>query len=73
MKYKSCKHLESSLYLAPNELRACCQRFFYKGEIRGDAKLLDVEDKKKLSSKNLVDARKNIFEQIQMSQKERNV
>ena len=43
MKYLSCKDIESSLYIAPNEVRSCCQRFFYDGEMRGDAKLLEIE------------------------------
>ena len=40
--YKTCKDLENSLYVAPNEIRACCKRFFYEGKMRGDAKLLDI-------------------------------
>ena len=68
MKYKSCKHLEKSLYLAPNELRACCQRFFYKGKMRGDAKLLEISKEKELTSENLKDARKKLFDDIQLSQ-----
>ena len=42
--YKSCKSLETSLYIAPNEIRACCQRFFRDGKMRGDAKLLSIKD-----------------------------
>lgn len=70
MKYKSCKHLEKSLYLAPNELRACCQRFFYKGKMRGDAKLLEISKEEELTSENLKDARKKLFDDIQLSQNE---
>ena len=33
-KYLSCKELESSLFLAPDELRSCCQRFFRDGKMR---------------------------------------
>ena len=43
LKMKSCKYIEDSLYIAPNEIRSCCQRFFYEGEIRGDAKLTDLQ------------------------------
>ena len=43
-KYKVCKYIQDSLYVAPNEIRACCQRFFHNGEIRGDAKLLDITE-----------------------------
>ena len=44
--YKSCKYLEEALYVAPNEIRACCQRFFYNGKMRGDAKLLSIVENK---------------------------
>ena len=40
--YKTCKDLENSLYVAPNEIRACCKRFFFEGKMRGDAKLLNI-------------------------------
>ena len=42
--YKTCKILETALYLAPNEIRACCKRFFYENKIRGDAKLIKIEE-----------------------------
>jgi glycosyltransferase involved in cell wall biosynthesis len=35
----SCKDLHRSLYLAPNEIRTCCKRFFVNGEIRGDVRI----------------------------------
>ena len=60
MKYKSCKDLESSMYIAPNEIRSCCQRFFYKGKIRGDAKLLDIENGVTPKSNDIALARKNL-------------
>ena len=70
MKYKSCKDIESSLYIAPNEIRACCQRFFYKNEMRGDAKLLDIKDGKIPSAQNISYARSNLFESIQKNESE---
>ena len=42
MAYKTCKDLESSLYLGPDQFRACCQRFFYEGKMRGDAPLINL-------------------------------
>ena len=65
MKYKSCKDLESSMYIAPNEIRSCCQRFFYKGKIRGDAKLLDIENGTTPKSNDIALARKKLFNDIQ--------
>jgi len=37
----SCHDLQNSLFLAPDEVRTCCKRFFKEGEIRGDVKLVD--------------------------------
>ncbi|AUJ69477.1 glycosyltransferase [Pseudoalteromonas sp. NC201] len=37
----SCKDLEHSLFLAPDQVRACCKRFFINNEIRGDVVLID--------------------------------
>ena len=58
--YKTCKDLEDSLYVAPNEIRACCQRFFHDGKIRGDAKLLDIKENKTPTSSDIKKARKII-------------
>ncbi|NMR25428.1 glycosyltransferase [Pseudoalteromonas sp. NEC-BIFX-2020_015] len=37
----SCKDLEDSLFLAPNQVRACCKRFFIGNEMKGDVVLID--------------------------------
>jgi wyosine [tRNA(Phe)-imidazoG37] synthetase (radical SAM superfamily) len=68
--YKTCKHLEESLYIAPNEIRACCQRFFYKGKLRGDAKLIDIVDGKTPTTEDLLNSRNKVFEEIQNDKKE---
>ena len=62
--YKTCKHLEESLYIAPNEIRACCQRFFHKGKLRGDAKLIDIVDGKTPTTEDLLNSRNKIFDEI---------
>jgi glycosyltransferase involved in cell wall biosynthesis/organic radical activating enzyme len=36
----SCKDLDSSIFLGPNEIRACCKRFFVNGRQKGDVVLL---------------------------------
>jgi glycosyltransferase involved in cell wall biosynthesis/sulfatase maturation enzyme AslB (radical SAM superfamily) len=41
----SCKDLDSSLFLGPDEIRACCKRFFVKGVRKGDVVLLKADDK----------------------------
>jgi len=64
--YKSCKYLEEALYVAPNEIRACCQRFFYNGKMRGDAKLLSIVENKTPKSSDIAKARKKNFDEIQL-------
>ena len=70
MKYKSCKDLEASLYVGPNEIRSCCQRFFYKGKMRGDAKLIDIKNDVTPTSQDIIFARKKIFNNIQDNKSE---
>ena len=43
-KYLRCKDIEKSLYIAANEIRSCCQRFFHNGKMRGDAQLFKIEN-----------------------------
>jgi molybdenum cofactor biosynthesis enzyme MoaA len=62
--YKSCGDLEGSLFVAPNEIRACCQRFFYEGKMRGDAKLLTITDHTP-STADIKEAREKLFKEIQ--------
>lgn len=40
----SCKDLQNSAYLGPDQIRACCKRFFVDGERRGDVVLLQHEN-----------------------------
>lgn len=68
--YKTCKDLEESLYVAPNELRSCCQRFFYEGKIRGDAKLLEIKNNTSPTAEDIKTAREKLFNQIQKDENE---
>lgn len=64
--FKTCKLLESSLFCAPDEIRACCHRFFHKGVMRGDAKLIEFKNKdNKIEPKDIIDARQKLLDQIQ--------
>jgi molybdenum cofactor biosynthesis enzyme MoaA len=67
-KYISCKSLESSLFIAHDELRSCCQRFFYNGKMRGDASLVKIEKDKLPTLEDISIARKKIFNEIQSQQ-----
>jgi wyosine [tRNA(Phe)-imidazoG37] synthetase (radical SAM superfamily) len=68
--YKTCTDIENSLYIAPNEIRSCCQRFFYKGKMRGDAKLIEIKDGITPTIDQIVNARKKILKQIQNEENE---
>lgn len=69
--YKTCQDLEEALYLAPNEIRSCCQRFFFKGRMRGDAKLLiDIKENAAPSVDDIKKARERVFNQIQKDENE---
>jgi hypothetical protein len=39
----SCKDLDASLFLGPDEIRACCKRFFVNGIRKGDVVLLKAD------------------------------
>lgn len=39
----SCFDLHQSVFLAPDEIRTCCKRFFHDGELKGDVVLLKEE------------------------------
>lgn len=65
MKYLSCKDIEGSLYIAPNEIRSCCQRFFSNNKMRGDAKLLEIKEGVTPKADEIRNARQELFEKIQ--------
>jgi len=60
----SCKDLQSSIYLAPTQVRACCQRFFVNGIQQGDVVLLDVEKGDLVSSETIFQAKKKLIKLI---------
>ncbi len=45
----SCKDLDTSLFLGPDEIRACCKRFFVNGIRKGDVVLLKADENIDLS------------------------
>ena len=56
----SCEYLHHSIYLAPNELRHCCKRFFYKGKMKGDVKIFDVNKKEDISSDKIISEKEKL-------------
>lgn len=68
--YKSCSNIENSVYVAPNEIRACCQRFFYKGKMRGDTRLIEIQENKSPSTNDIINARNKLLEEVQNDKNE---
>lgn len=58
----SCKDLDSSIFLGPNEVRACCKRFFVNGRQKGDVVLLPASPDIGLYEINL--AKKKLISEI---------
>ncbi|WP_114661840.1 radical SAM protein [Polynucleobacter necessarius] len=63
MKTKSCIYLQKAVYFAPSEIRACCQRFFYKDQLKGDAVLLKAKNKN-VSYSEILDAKRELINLI---------
>lgn len=59
----SCRDLQGSLFLAPDEVRTCCKRFFVDGEMRGDVKLVDADH---ANLADIMDAKTELIRQINM-------
>lgn len=58
----SCKDLDSSLFLGPDEIRACCKRFFVNGIRKGDVVLLKA--KEGINLKSIQSAKQELIDRI---------
>ena len=67
----SCIDLHHSVFLAPNQVRTCCKRFFVDGEMRGDVTLLDLSksDSSHVSSESILEAKQKLFAKINSGEK----
>lgn len=63
-KTKSCIHLQHALYFGPDEIRTCCQRFFYKGKIKGDAALIQVSDETEITYQQIINSKNELKRKI---------
>ena len=63
-KTKSCIHLQHALYFGPDEIRACSQRFFYKGKMKGDASLIEVQEHSLINYEQIIEAKKELIRKI---------
>jgi organic radical activating enzyme/glycosyltransferase involved in cell wall biosynthesis len=64
----SCKDLNSSIFLAPDEIRACCKRFFYNGKQKGDVVLLKA--KKEINLEDINIKKDELIKRINMNEAE---
>ena len=65
----SCKYIHHSVYLAPNELRHCCKRFYVNGKMKGDVKIFPVKNTSDINSKKILKAKKKLYDEINKNKK----
>ncbi len=70
-RHKSCIHLQRSLYLAPDEIRTCCQRFFVGGEMKGDVVLIHLDQPGEVSYQEVLAAKEQLLEGINQGMDQR--
>ena len=61
---KSCKYIQSAIYLAPNEIRVCCQRFHMDGVLKGDVVLKKLDENDQLTADKIIEWKKNLVSNI---------
>jgi poly(ribitol-phosphate) beta-N-acetylglucosaminyltransferase len=62
--HKSCIHIQRSIYLAPNEIRACCQRFFVDNKMKGDVALITLTKQRDIDYSEVVQAKEKLIKDI---------
>jgi glycosyltransferase involved in cell wall biosynthesis/organic radical activating enzyme len=60
----SCKDLQHSIFLGPNQIRTCCKRFFRNGKMHGDAVLFDVPKGSQVSGDDITKSKKTLIAAI---------
>ncbi len=60
----SCEYLHHAVYLAPNELRHCCKRFFHKGQMKGDVKVINVDNNQDFNVEDIIKSKNELIEKI---------
>ena len=69
MKKISCRFLQRAIYYAPDELRHCCQRYYVKGKLMGDVKVLSAKNNSDVSLENIIKAKNELIEKINKGEK----
>jgi|APSaa5957512535_1039671.scaffolds.fasta_scaffold03977_5 organic radical activating enzyme len=62
--HKSCIHIQKSIYLAPYEVRACCQRFFVDGEMKGDISLVTLKEPRNIEYSEIIKTKEELIKGI---------
>ncbi len=62
--HKSCIHIQQSIYLSPYEIRACCQRFFVNGKMKGDVALVTLEEPRNIDYSEVIKAKEELVKGI---------
>jgi poly(ribitol-phosphate) beta-N-acetylglucosaminyltransferase len=70
-KYKSCIHIQNSVYLSPHEIRACCQRFFVDEKIKGDVALLALDEPRDINFVEVINAKEKLVKDINSGEDDR--
>ena len=62
-KYWSCFDINNSVFFAPDEIRTCCKRYHFQGELKGDATLYDHDSliPEHLNVENIINAKKTLI------------
>ena len=68
-KFYSCEDLQGSIYLGPNALRHCCQRFFVDGKMKGDVEIFKVKKSDEISVEKIIKEKKNIVKKLNNNKK----
>ncbi len=63
-KSRSCNSLHYAIYMAPNVLRHCCQRFFVNGQRRGDAEMYQVNSDEDVDVDKILQSKRDLYEAI---------
>ena len=70
-KYKSCIHIQNSVYLSPYEIRACCQRFFVDDKMKGDVALVTRNEPKDVDFLEVITAKEKLVKDINSGEDDR--
>jgi sulfatase maturation enzyme AslB (radical SAM superfamily) len=63
-KYLSCESIQNAVYLAPEEIRTCCKRFWHLDEFKGDVVIIPEIEDGVISSETIRKAKDNIILEI---------